>query len=152
MYNIAPLNFNGFSETSLLIRPNKACTGETTVQVSGRNMDGEAGVGDKNSITRFTLNFNLAGTLQIASGHGHTVTLCEDGSIKSFGNNNANQLGVSYVLEEVIPTTAFLPQGHIQKIYAGGRHSAALLQSKYISKISPTFFFSYAYKILFKKK
>jgi serine/threonine protein phosphatase PrpC len=65
---------------------------------------------------------------QISCGSDHTLLMDDKGQIYSQGNNSDGQLGVSFVMNSQSPIAIQAMVGKIAtKIYAGGRHSLALI-------------------------
>ena len=65
---------------------------------SGRNDDGQLGLGDKTGRNRFVEIPQGTGSVMAASGRAHTVLLKDDGSVLSTGSNEYGQLGIGSVI------------------------------------------------------
>jgi len=73
---------------------------------------------------------NLAGMIQAAFGHEHTLVLSKDGRVYSWGKGWEGQLGLgSKILETPIPTELRYLQGKkVKGIATGSHHSAAVTE------------------------
>jgi hypothetical protein len=110
------------------------CTDGTLV-TWGFNSYGQLGDGTFTSrSTPVVINSSgiLAGkTVTAISSHGvHSIALCSDGTIASFGINNTGQLGDNTTINRNIPvavdTTGILSNKFVTAVTAGFRHNLAL--------------------------
>lgn len=76
-------------------------------------------------ILNFLLNFNQSFAQTIAAGNGHSLVLCNDGTVRSWGSNQSGQLGNGTETNSNIPT-AVSNLTDIIAINAGENHSLAL--------------------------
>jgi len=123
---IQPISFGSLGYMSILIKSLPICNGNTTLTVSGTSFYGESGLGSIGTQNSFVQSTYLNGVSQLASGYNHSLAICQDGTLKVFGNNNVGQLGIPYVTEQQYPAILPIP-GTYQGVYAGGSHSMVLL-------------------------
>lgn len=77
----------------------------------------------------------LAGKVVVATAAGstHSMALCEDGTVATWGSNAKLQLGVGSVTQSLIPVavdmTAVAPEESVSRIATGGNHSLAYLSN-----------------------
>jgi alpha-tubulin suppressor-like RCC1 family protein len=106
-----------------------------TLAAWGYNTDGELG---NNSTTNKSVPVlvNTSGVLSgktvaaIAAGGSHSLAVCSDGTLASWGSNNYDQLGndggTSSSVPVLVDTTGVLSGKTVVSIAAGGAHSLAL--------------------------
>lgn len=139
---IQPISFGSLGYMSILIKSLPICNGNTTLTVSGTSFYGESGLGSIGTQNSFVQSTYLNGVSQLASGYNHSLAICQDGTLKVFGNNNVGQLGIPYVTEQQYPAILPIP-GTYQGVYAGGSHSMVLLSGKIKNEEVFSYFFSF---------
>lgn len=95
------------------------------VKCWGYNVDGQLGLGNTTSpVTTPTSVGNFSGTTDVALGSNFSCALFTNGSVKCFGNNNANQLGNGTNTNSL---TGVVPTGlaGVTQIEAGGGSACA---------------------------
>jgi alpha-tubulin suppressor-like RCC1 family protein len=111
--------------------------GTVTVWAWGDNSTGQLGVnpsGTSSSLTPVGVT-GLTGVATVAAGSDHSVVAASDGSVWTWGQNIAGQLGdgntgsYEYTPVEVIvpvDSTTDIPLANIIKVDAGGSHTIAV--------------------------
>jgi alpha-tubulin suppressor-like RCC1 family protein len=134
------VNRNTFTEVTYLSNKNitSIFTGEAfalalsdngRVYVTGRNIDGQLGLGDNNDRNAFMEVNSLSdkNITQIATGRWHSFIWGKDGRVYAAGWNERGQLGLSdNVSRNTFTEVDSLRDKNIISIVGGGQHSLAL--------------------------
>ncbi|XP_030755078.1 secretion-regulating guanine nucleotide exchange factor [Sitophilus oryzae] len=119
----------GFKQVSCGLRHSAMITKDGGLLVAGTGAKGQLGLGDNfddDNYLSISKVPDLYDVISVASGQNHTVSLKENGTILSWGENKYGQLGVdTSVAISFIPLEAFHLEG-LSSVYAGWTHSAAL--------------------------
>lgn len=109
-----------------------------SVATWGWNYFGQLGIGAEVAkdrpqvVCRSTRGAACAGGAKaVAGGYGHSLALLEDGTVVSWGSNNAGQLGIGSLGDIIYraPQPVVLPHpGRAKAIAAGAYHSIAVLE------------------------
>ncbi|MEI7954768.1 MAG: cadherin-like beta sandwich domain-containing protein [Verrucomicrobiota bacterium] len=111
---------------------NLALCADGTVVAWGHNNSGQLGnnsIIDSNVPVNITASGALNGVsaITLAAGINHSLVLCEDGSLVSWGNNTNGQLGDGTTTSSLIPVSVYaygvLAGQVVEKISAGGFHN-----------------------------
>jgi alpha-tubulin suppressor-like RCC1 family protein len=88
---------------------------DNTLRVSGQNNYGQLGLGHtRDQKTHQILNLHLGenvGIKHVACGNYHTVVVCDDNTLRVFGNNDFGQLGLGHIPNQYTPQTLDLHLG-----------------------------------------
>jgi alpha-tubulin suppressor-like RCC1 family protein len=98
------------------------------VWTAGYNRIGELGIGSttqQNSPVQITTNISTVSDIAVAGGNGpHTIALCTDGTLRSWGYNGYGQLGLNNTTTYTTPQTVSIAGSPtISKIWAAGPQS-----------------------------
>lgn len=100
----------------------------------GRNINGQLGLGHREaSDSLHRVEHGLPPVLEVAAGQAHTLALCRDGSVWSWGDGSLGQLGHGTTDDELKPRMVceLAPSGgegwRTVKVAAGCHHSVALV-------------------------
>ncbi|MEI7908405.1 MAG: cadherin-like beta sandwich domain-containing protein [Verrucomicrobiota bacterium] len=114
---------------------NLAVCGDGSLAAWGRNLEGQLGnTTTTNSAVAVAVNTAgvLAGKFVIsaAAGEGHSLALCSDGSVASWGDNTDGMLGNNSLTRSLVPVavdrSGVLASKTIVSVYGGGYYSLAL--------------------------
>ncbi len=100
--------------------------------IDDRGQLGQAGKTDSAFPLKVDRSGILAGrrVVAIAAGYGHSLALCDDGQVASWGWNGGGQLGVPGIEDRAVPgrveTTGVLAGKQVVRIAAGSFHNLAL--------------------------
>ncbi|MCC2548199.1 hypothetical protein LJY25_17245 [Hymenobacter sp. BT175] len=99
----------------------------------GRNNAGQLGLGTISNAQPLPVPLAApAGRqwAQVSGGQSHTLAVCTDGSLHSWGLNSSGELGNGTTQSQTAPAPVPLPAGAVaQQVSAGRSHSLALLAS-----------------------
>lgn len=97
--------------------------GNNQTVCSGRNTNGQLGVGDRDNRTQWFLHPNQTSILAGAA-YDHTIAVFPDGTLWGCGRNQYNQLGLSNTNDVLTMTQLNLP--NVKMLGVGENHSIAL--------------------------
>eukprot|EP01117_Protostelium_nocturnum_P012327 TRINITY_DN4539_c0_g1_i2.p1 TRINITY_DN4539_c0_g1~~TRINITY_DN4539_c0_g1_i2.p1 ORF type:complete len:1197 (-),score=467.66 TRINITY_DN4539_c0_g1_i2:41-3631(-) len=136
-YNpVKSVHFTGVPMSSISFGINHwiALTREGFVYAFGDNKLGQLGITSTNRVMdQAELVTALKGVVQIATGHHHSVALCENGELYCFGDNSEGQLGMGDKKTRFVPTKVRFPPSflcdNLVSVCAGSQHTICLTKS-----------------------
>jgi alpha-tubulin suppressor-like RCC1 family protein len=104
-----------------------ALRNDGTVWVWGQNLASEIYIGSPspNDLKSPQQVPGLAGVTAIAAGDLHVLALCNDGSVRIWGNNEYGQLGLGHKFVQATPVALPGLDG-AQKVFAGGLNNVVI--------------------------